>query len=412
MYEIKLCRICKSKNLKTLLDLGTQRLSEFLDIGKVSDSYPLELVICENCHQVQLKHTLPQKILYTDNYGYRSGVNETMRNHLKEIVNQALFKVGYKQGHKFNVCDIGSNEGTLLKAYPESLNRYGYDLVAKFAKDYDGTGITFKNEPFRSVSSPMFKIITAISMFYDLHNPKAFLLELKDRLDKDGIIVIQQNYLLTMLQGNGFENIGFEHLMYYSLSGMIKLCDMVGLEVFDVYINDLNGGSFRTYIGHKGVYTISNNVSKQVGVEREYGLDNIGCYEDFVDRVISVANRINDFVRKKVDEGKTVALCAASTRGNTLLQTCGITKYMCRYCIERNPEKYGKVIASVGIPIVSEEDGLALNPDYLLVLPYYFKVEFLSRYKWYMERGGKMIFPLPSLEVIGANGSGLVLLDE
>lgn len=397
------CRICKSDNLISVLNLGEQYLSEFRSDDIKPPKFPLELTICSDCKQVQLRDTVPQKLLYTDNYGYRSGINNTMRKHLQSLVFDVMKRMGdnLKQGD--NVVDAGSNDGTLLKNYPSYLNRYGYDLVPKFAKDYEGTGIVFVNEPFGAVHSqyPKFKIITAISMFYDLDDPIKFLQSLKDSLEGKGIIVIQQNYLLEMLRINGFDNIGFEHLTYSSVNGMERMCDKVGLEIFDLQINDLNGGSFRTYICYKGDYKVKRSVKKQLDYELGYGLESLECYKEFAERVYRVRDEIRSLIVGLADKGMTTGVVGCSTRGNTLLQYCGLDSELICKGIERNPEKYGKKIASCGIPIVDEAEGFENPPDYLLVLPWFFSVEMTRRYRSYLRNGGKLIFPLPKLEVVG-----------
>jgi NDP-4-keto-2,6-dideoxyhexose 3-C-methyltransferase len=395
------CRVCKSENLINILSLGNQYLSEFRDDDKKPPRFPLDLVICNECKQVQLKETVPQSLLYTDNYGYRSGINDTMRKHLRNLVCDLESRMydNLKLGDR--VADIGSNDGTLLKYYSPFLRRYGFDLVSKFKNDYQDTGIFFLNEAFGQIHMVKYKIITAISMFYDLDDPVSFMKDLEANLDKKGILVVQQNYLLSMLQINGFDNILHEHVTYNSVASMQKICDRVGLQIFDVQVNDLNGGSFRTYICHKGDYKVKKSVQRQLDYEKGYGLESMECYEDFAKRVDRARDEINGFLEMQEEAGKVTYICGASTRGNTLLQSCLIVPALCPKAIERNPEKYGKKIASVGIPIVSEEDGLSYKPDYLLVLPFFFKAELTRRYAKYIKSGGKLVFPLPKLEIVG-----------
>jgi hypothetical protein len=323
-----------------------------------------------------------------------------MRDHLQKLVNDALIHIHFMAGDDIRVADIGANDGTLLKVYPTYLERWGFDLVPKFARDYDGTGINFTTSPFSSKFGK-FKIITAISMFYDLDDPVSFMQVMADNLDRKGLIVISQNYLLSMLQINGFDNIGFEHLTYNSLGGMIKIANKCGLDIFDVQVNDLNGGSFRTYLCHEGDYKVKKCVTEQLDYERGYGLESLECYKNFYDRVYACCAFLREFLQRQSLMRKKIYIAGASTRGNTLLQTCNITSELCPKAIERNPEKYGKKIASCDIPIVSEEEGLADKPDYLLVLPFFFKAEFQKRYAKYIKQGGKLIFPLPKLEIVG-----------
>jgi NDP-4-keto-2,6-dideoxyhexose 3-C-methyltransferase len=397
------CRICKSENLIEILNLGEQYLSEFRGDDKKPPKFPLVLTICNECKQVQLRDTVPQSLLYTDGYGYRSGINNTMRKHLQGLVFDVMKRMNDNLKTRDSVVDIGSNDSTLLRFYPNYLQRYGYDLVPKFAKDYEGTGITFVNEPFGTVHSqyPKFKIITAISMFYDLDNPVDFMRVMADNLEKCGIIVVQQNYLLSMLQINGFDNCVHEHIFYHSVHSMQHICENVGLEIFDVQVNDLNGGSFRTYICHKRDYKIKKSVQKQLDEEKWYGLEGIKCYEDFANRVQECILGVSRFLREQRDLGHSVYLYGCSTRVNTLLQSCGVEDDLVQKGVERNPEKFGKKIASCGIPIISEGQMREEKPDYLFIGPFFFRDEFVRREAKYIKSGGKLIFPLPRLEVVG-----------
>ena len=399
------CRVCKSSKLTDILSLGNQYLSEFRDDNTKPPQYPLDLVICSECNQVQLKETVPSELLYTDNYGYRSGVNTTMYNHLRDIVFDLVKDIDIKPTDA--IIDIGSNDGTLLKWYPKMFKYlYGFDLVSKFASDYQGTGIEFVNKPFtRKNYGGKAKIITCISMFYDADDPITLLQDMAETLGKKGVIIIQQNYLLEMLKNNAFDNIVHEHLCYHILQSMEKIAKPFGLEIFNVKLNDLNGGSFRTYICHKGDYPISAKVKKQLDIELDYELDHIGAYTDFARRVKDIAEGLYKLLIDINREGKSVFVYGASTRGNTLLQYCSIDNKLIQKAVERNPEKYGKKIASVGIPIISEEQARKEHPAYMLVLPWhFFDIEMKIREKGYLNEGGKFIVPLPKVRIVTKDG--------
>lgn len=392
------CRICKSTNLTIVLSLGYQYLSEFRKDNLKPPKYPLDLVMCKNCGQAQLGQSVPLGLLYTDNYGYKSGINETMRSHLYGIVKEALSKVSIKGP----VLDIGSNDGTLLKNYNNNLVRVGFDLVPKFEKEYNGTGIAFILSAFEETRYlkhfPKASIITAISMFYDIEDPVAFLLQLKNCLRLDGIIVIQQNYLVSMLDNVSFDNICAEHIFYHSLTSMIKLVSECGLEVFDVSENSLNGGSFRIYLCHKGERKISGSVTDML--YNESILEDDKIYDYFYYKIAIAKQKTYTFIENSVKKNKKVYVLGASTRGNTLLQYYGLDNSLIQKAVERNPEKVGAVIASLGIPIISEEEARKDRPDFMLVLPWFFYNEIVDREKQYVEDGGALIFPLPEFKII------------
>jgi NDP-4-keto-2,6-dideoxyhexose 3-C-methyltransferase len=399
------CRICKSNNLIEILSLGEQYLSEFRDDDIKPPKFPLDLMMCGDCKQVQLSNTVPQNLLYTDNYGYRSGINDTMKSHLRGIVYAVMEKVGDNNlSIGDSVVDIGSNDGTLLKNYPSRLAKIGYDLVPKFGEYYEGTDITFINRPFSKENFEFHnnkaKVITAISMFYDLDDPVFLLKDMGECLDDKGIIVIQQNYLLDMLRLNGFENCCHEHIFYHSVHSMKNLVDRCGLDIFDVEVNDLNGGSFRTYICHKDAYKKTKNVKVWLKEEDLWGIEQLGVYKNFKERIVKNGNNLRDFIQDRKEKGRLTYVLGASTRGNTLLQYYGLDNSLIPFAIERNPEKWGKKIASVGIPIISEEQARKDNPAFCLVLPWFFKAEIAEREAEYIKKGGKLIIPLPQMEVI------------
>ena len=403
--KIKKCRSCGSKNLINILSLGNQYLSDFVKVNKKPKAFPLHMILCKECFLVQLDYSAPQKYLYTERYGYKSGINQTMQDELKGIAKESLKKVK-KTNDKIVAVDIGANDGTLLKNYPKSVYRIGVEPITKFAKEAKKYADKVVNDFFtyesfsKTLKNKKADIVTIISCFYDMEDPNKFVSDVKKIMKEDGICVIQQNYLVGMLKQNAFDNIVHEHLEYYSLLSLNNLLARHGLEVFDVELRELNGGSFRTYISYKGKRRISKSVDKQNKYEKRLGLNKKTPYLDFAKRIKNNKKRIFEFVKKQNQKGKAVYLYGASTRGNTLLQYFELDNNLIKKAVERNPEKWGKIIASVGIPIVSEEEARKDKPDYMLVLPWFFKKEFLKREKKYLDNGGHFIFPLPKFEVV------------
>jgi NDP-4-keto-2,6-dideoxyhexose 3-C-methyltransferase len=202
-----------------------------------------------------------------------------------------------------------------------------------------------------------------------------------------------------MLESNAFCNIVHEHVEFYSLLAMTNLVKNHNLEIFKIETNDLNGGSFRTYIGKKGKRPIDKSVSDMQRDESKLKIESIEPYARFAQRVDEIAGRLYDLIKNLHDSGKKVYAYGASTRGNTLLQYARLDNKVIEKAVERNPEKFGKIFASVGIPVISEEQARIERPDYMLVLPWFFKPEFLQRETEYMKNGGHLIFPLPQIEI-------------
>jgi SAM-dependent methyltransferase len=403
--KIKNCRSCSSKNLISILSLGEQYLSDFTKTNRKPKAFPLTIILCKKCFLVQLEYTTPQKYLYTERYGYRSGINQTMQDELRGIATDALLKVDKNQ-KDITVVDIGANDGTLLKNYPKKIYKIGVEPITKFAKEANKHADKIINDYFsfnsyqKVLKDKRADIVTAISCFYDMEEPNKFVEDVKKIMKDDGIFIIQQNYLVGMLQQNAFDNIVHEHLEYYSLLSLNNLLEKHDLEVFDLEERTLNGGSFRTYIAIKGKRKKTKAVLKMEKNEIKLKLNNKKNYLDFAKRIKNNKEKILNFVKRETNKGKLVYLYGASTRGNTLLQYFELDNKLIKKAVERNTEKWGKIISSVGIPIISEEEARNDKPDYMLVLPWFFKEEFLEREKKYLQNGGHFIFPLPTLKVI------------
>lgn len=403
--SIKECRACYSKKIFNVISFGNLYLSDFVKTNKKPQKYPLALVLCQKCSLLQLRHTTPASLLYTDNYGYKSGINQTMKDQLKEIAEKSIEKVKNRK-KKIIAIDIGANDGTLLRFYPKGVYKVAVEPIKKLAiesKKYTDITINdfFNYESFKKyLGNKKANIITAISCFYDIDNPNKFLHDITKILDEDGIFIIQQNYLKLMLEQNAFDNVVHEHLEYYSLTSLQNLLKKHNLEVFDVEVNNINGGSFRTYICFNGKRPISRSVNNLLRVEHKLNFSKKTIYEEFAKRVRHNKNILKKFIKQEIKKGKKIYVYGASTRGNTLLQYFDLNKKLIPYAVERNPEKWGKIIASVGIPIIPEEQARKEMPDYMLVLPWFFKEEFLKRETEYLKKGGHFIFPLPRFEIV------------
>jgi hypothetical protein len=387
------CRSCGSTNIKDILSLGDQYLSDFVNPGDPKPpKYPLNLVLCKDCTLLQLRETTPSSELYTPRYGYRSGINNTIKADLQDIAEKAL------KYHSSGIAiDIGCNDGTLLSNYPPTITKVGFEPISKFATMALSHGDTIINNFFDKSHYPLIgkaKIITAISMFYDLEDPNTFVQDIADLLDDDGICIIQQNYLVNMMKNTAFDNIVHEHIEYYTLTSLEPLLNRHGLGIVDVETNLINGGSFRVYVKHMDRLLQMRRDEEKLKLSSQYS------YLLFDMAIKNVKQNLHSLIKGLVDSGKTVYVLGASTRGNTLLQYCGLDHTLITASMERNPEKWGKVIASVGIPIVSEEEARKVHPDYMLCLPWFFKSELIKREEDYLKSGGHLIFPLPKVEVI------------
>jgi hypothetical protein len=410
------CRICGSSALAPVLSLGDQYIAgAFATPGgdqPVARAIPLELVRCdmtrdqEACGLIQTKHTVPGSILY-HSYWYRSGINRTMTENLHGIAQAAEELVGLSAGDL--VIDIGCNDGTLLDGYrTESISYLGYDPsdISRYAveKGYDIVTDFFSAGPFRErYADRRAKVITSIAMFYDLERPRDFVADVAAALAQHGVWVMELHYLPLMLEMNSFDAIVHEHLEYYSLAVLERLLAEEGLEVVQAELNDINGGSIRLFIGHQGRLSQSSEQFRAVQALRinefELALDAPDPYETFRRNSEKVRDDLATLCRRLNDEGKTIHIYGASTKGNTILQYAGIDVSVIPYAADRNPDKWGSETIATRIPIISEEESRAMKPDYYLALPWHFLDEFLERETEFLARGGRFIVPLPEVRI-------------
>ena len=406
--RIEKCRVSGSANLLSVLSLGNQALT---GVFPASASVPvtvgpLELVWCPDSGLLQLAHVYEASEMYGENYGYRSGLNQSMVRHLTQKIGKLEQFAQLKAGD--TVLDIGSNDATSLKAYQTpSLNRIGIDPTgAKFRQYYpDDIKLVpdfFSAKNFDSVSKARAKIITSIAMFYDLEDPIAFARDIAHCLAPDGVWHFEQSYMPSMLRLTSYDTICHEHVEYYSLQVVERILDAADMKVLDVQMNAVNGGSFAVTAGHKSSPLKANRavIDWLLSQEDRMGLATPKPYREFEERVFRHREDLRRLLTALRDDGKRILGYGASTKGNVVLQFCGIGPDLVEAIAEVNPDKFGHVTPGTHIPIVSEADALKMRPDYYLVLPWHFKDGILQREQKFLADGGKMIFPFPEIEIL------------
>ncbi|MCX8480547.1 MAG: class I SAM-dependent methyltransferase [Sediminibacterium sp.] len=409
MYnEISTCRISKSINLINVLSLGEQYLTGVFpkNINDKITKGPLDLVWCPDSGLLQLKQSYNSDEMYGDNYGYRSSLNNSMVKHLTKKI-KTLQKFANPDANDV-VVDIGSNDATSLKAYNGSFRKIGIDPTGKKFSNYYTNGLElipdfFSYANFQKVSpNKKAKIITSIAMFYDLEHPLNFVQDIYKCLADDGIWHFEQSYMPSMLRTNSYDTICHEHLEFYSFQVVKNIVETCGLKVLDVQMNAINGGSFAVTPAKKEAKYQENLpiINWLLNQENEMELNTIHPYLDFAKRVEKHRKNLRDLIVSLNNDNKKIFGYGASTKGNVLLQYCGLTNKEIPFIAEVNEEKFGSFTPGTHIPIISEQDAKAMKPDYFLVLPWHFKDNILQREENYLENGGKFIFPLPEIEIV------------
>lgn len=405
--------------MQKVLELGEYYVSDFIkDSSEITsrNKYSLDLYLDPEIGAIRLKDLAPPETMWGQ-YWYRSGINASMTKELQSIVAEITSRVKLQDGDKW--LDIACNDGTLLKAVPDNLEKYGIDpcndsyyaessKVATVVQDY------FSYDAWQRAveSNQTAKVITCIAMFYDLDNPVPFIQDLYRVLDDNGILVLQMSYTPLMVKQMAFDNICHEHVYYYDLTSIKKLFEQQGFRLVDCSLNDTNGGSFRIYL-QKNIANVSSfgsaplrdvcNVRISSILEYEKNVCNIRdpkIWEEFGNRLNNLKNQVVSFVKDAKAKGNKIYGYGASTKGNTLLQHFGLDNTLIDAIAERSPYKFGLKTIGTNIPIVSEDQMRQENPEYSLVLPWHFIDEFERREKAYLKSGGSLVLPCPEFKVI------------
>ncbi len=399
------CRLCRSPHLIEIIDLGMQMIQHaFIHKGKKSPSrskYPTILVRCaqEDCGLVQLKHSINPKILY-EVYWYRSNTNNTMKAHLKALINEALDTSVVTNP---SLLDIGCNDGTMLDFAPHEYDKTGIDPSDIALGVHESIEMINDFFPSKKLDKRIFDIITSIAMFYDVDDPVGFAKEIKKLLSPDGLWILEVAYLPTTIRNTSYDTICHEHLTYYHLGALDQIARQAGLKVVKADLNGMNGGSIRCYLTHQNstMYDdIPSDIEKIKNKETQLMKHAEQYFQTFAKKITLHKKNLLSLLQKLRNDGKTIHIYGASTKGNTILQYCGIDNTIIDLAADKNPEKWGARTPHSNIPIVSEQTSKDLKPDYYLVLPWSFRDEFLKREKKFRDTGVKMIFPLPEILIV------------
>ena len=404
--KINKCRACKKKNLKKLFSLGNMCFTgKFPRQDQKIEKKPITLVICKHCELVQLGHNFDLKYLYGPDYGYRTGINKTMTDHVKNIT-ETLAKKTYLKKNDI-VLDIASNDGTLLNFYKKNIVKFGVDpILNKYKKNYKEIKYSISNffsaEKVKNKTNKKFKIITALSVFYDLVNPNKFLNDVKKLLLPEGIFLLEFADLASIIKYKMFDTICHEHLEYYSSKVIVNLIQNNGLRVFDIKQNNINGSSKQYFICHNNskIKSKTRVIKKILLEEKKLKLNKVQSFKIFIKKINFLRKKLNDKLNSIRINNETVHCYGASTKGNVLLQYFRIDNKKINFAAERNKNKYGLITPGSKIKIIPEKLSRSMKPNYYLVLPWHFKKEILIREQLMRNKGTKFIFPLPKFEII------------
>ena len=328
-----------------------------------------------------------------------------MLNHVKGVVSYLSKKTKIKKNDQ--VLDIASNDGSLLNFYGNKAKTFGIDpILNKYKNRYKKINFTvsdfFSAKEIRKKTKKKFKIITALSVFYDAIDPNKFIKDVKILLKNDGVFLLEFADLASIIKNKMFDTICHEHLEYYSTKVIIELCKKYKLRVFDIKSNDINGASKQYYICHqKSKYEDNDYIIRKItNDEKKLNLSKVNTYKKFIKDINFQKNKLVSFLKKERKRGRKIHCYGASTKGNVLLQYYNIKNNLIDFVAERNTNKYSLFTPGTKIKIISEVLSRFYKPKYYLVLPWHFKKEILVREKVIRKKGTKFIFPLPKMSIV------------
>ncbi len=386
------CRACKEATLQPVLSLGNQYLVNFLPtIDLEAPKAPLDLMRCGSCGLLQLGHTVDPDRLFRD-FWYRSSVNQTMRDALKDVVRTGL---NWHRGGTW--LDIGANDGYLLAEVPADFTKIACEPARNFKEELHKVADHVISDYFSAdhdilhrVGHGACNVITSVAMFYDLDDPDRFVADIAKCLSPEGIWINQLNDSPTMMKRNAFDSICHEHLCYYDVHTLNRIYQKHGLTILEVTYNEVNGGSVRVVAEKSGEAQGPSLIEHRKVSVRESAM--------FAERVTRWKQVMGDLVTGPLVQRGPLWCYGASTKGCVLLQYLDQPGAF-RAIADRNPAKYGTYMTGTWLPVVCEADFRAEKPPYALVLPWAFKREFLVRERETMDEGTVFLLPLPSIEL-------------
>lgn len=404
------CRICRNGGLKKILSLGqTPLANSFLsrdDLEKEEEKFPLEIFFCGNCKLVQLGIVVPAELMFR-NYVYVSSTSGTFRMHFARMAEEISHS--FRLDEKSLAVDIGSNDGILLKGFKKvNVQTIGVEPATNVAMIAEKDGIETINDFFgkKSVDDIIKRkghadVVTAANVFAHIDDIHDVAENVKLLLKKDGIFVIEVQYLADMIEQMTFDNIYHEHLSYFALIPLSHFFKLHGMEVFDAKRADSHGGSLRVFIKKQGgSHAVKDAVAEILDYERKLGIDDFGMYAEFASKISNTKKEFAANIKMLKGRGSKIAAYGAPAKSTTLLNFCGIGADCIDYIIDDSPLKIGLYAPGTHIPVVSSKMLDDERPDYVVILAWNFAKEILEKTRKYAEQGVKFIVPLPEFRIV------------
>lgn len=400
------CRLCQSKQLLPILDLGSTPLADlFVKSKKVHEqSFPVNVSLCKVCFLVQLIIDVDDNLLFSDNYAFYTSGSPSSLPYFKAFADDVMRRFP-NQSKEFTL-EIASNDGTLIKHFKDAgCNILGIDPARNISTYANEMGIETIIDFFNLDSSKKIikekgkaGIIIANNVIAHVTNPLEFVSVIKKVLDNNGIFIFECQYFPYLLFNNQFDNVYHEHRSFFSLLPIKKMLSKVGLKIIDIEERDTQGGSIRVFVTHRGNKMRESKIVREMfDNEIRIGLTNLNTYLGFDSRVNYIKIKLRNILDRLKREGMTIAGYGASAKSNTLLNYCGIDNKYLDFIVDKTPYKYGLYTPGTHIKVIEKPKK---EPDYYLLLVWNYASAVLQRERSYRNRGGKFIIPIPTPQIV------------
>lgn len=405
------CRFCSKTINNVFIDLGSMAVSNaFLtaeQLDKRESIYPLKVFVCDNCFLVQVDEYQKSDEIFTSDYVYFSSVSDVWLEHCKKYVDKISSE--YKLGANSLVVEIASNDGYLLQYFKEknipclgieptestatTAREKGIDTVVEFFGEQ--LALKLKAE---GVSPDLMIGNNVLAHVPDLND---FVRGLKVLLKPSGIMTFEFPHLPRLIEKKEFDTIYHEHFSYFSFFFICKLFDFHGLEVMDVEEFETHGGSIRVYVKHKEneAIPINDRVGALLEVEIGNRINKLDSYIGFQENANDIKNKFLQYIIGKKQEGKKIVAFGAAAKGNTFLNYCGLRPDVIDCVIDDTPYKQNRYLPQSHIPVVSRTYFDNNQPDIIIILPWNFKKEIISKLAFTKKWGAELVTYIPELEI-------------
>ena len=373
-----ICRSCESTNLKSVVSLGLSPLANNLLNSDTEEDklYPLEMVICSDCHNCQLSYSVPSEEMF-DHYLYVSSTAQSFRDHFQKASLQYIEEFNLNENSL--VIDIGSNDGIALVPLKEkNIKVLGIEPAKNISAIALEKGIPTINDYFTSeIADTILQdygyadVVTASNVFAHADGLKEIANSVFKILKNEGTFIVEVQYLLDTINDLTFDNIYHEHVNYWSVTSIVNFFNNLGYSVAKVEHIDTHGGSIRVYVQNKG-YKIDSSVGLFLNKEDDFGLTDYDTYLGFDKRVKQIKTNVLKNIKALKDQNLTLVGYGSPAKATTSLNYFGITSNEISYIVEDNPLKHGKLLPGVRIPIYSKEKIYENLPDVIIVMAWNF----------------------------------------